>query len=39
MPETKKDIIIPSTDGIIAINQKLGSTVLNKGMIDFIIAR
>ncbi len=30
------DIIIPSTDDIIAINQKLGCTVLNKGMIDFI---
>jgi death-on-curing family protein len=39
MSETKKDIIIPSTDDIIAINQKLGGTVLNKGMIDFIIAK
>jgi len=39
MPETNKDIIIPSTDDITAINQKLGGTVLNKGMIDFIIAR
>ncbi len=39
MPETNKDIIIPSTDDITAINQKLGGIVLNKGMIDFIIAR
>ena len=39
MPETKKDIIIPSTDDIIAINQKLGGKVLNKGIIDFIIAK
>ena len=39
MPETNKEIIIPSTDDITAINQKLGGTVLNKGMIDFIIAR
>jgi hypothetical protein len=39
MTETKKDIIIPSTDDIIAINQKLGGSVLNRGMIDFIIAK
>ena len=39
MPEVQKDIIIPSTDDIIAINQKLGGTVLNKGMIAFIIAK
>lgn len=39
MTEAKKDIIIPSTDDIITINQKLGGTVLNKGMIDFIIAK
>jgi hypothetical protein len=39
MPATKKDIIIPSTDDIIAINQKLGGNVLNKGIIDFIIAK
>jgi death-on-curing protein len=39
MTEAKKDIIIPSTDDSIAINQKLGCTVLNKGIIDFIIAK
>ena len=39
MTEAKKDIIIPSTDDSIAINQKLGSTVLNKGIIDFVIAK
>ncbi len=39
MTEAKKDIIIPSTDDSIAINQKLGGTVLNKGIIDFIIAK
>jgi death-on-curing protein len=39
MTEAKKDIIIPSTDDIITINQKLGGTVLNKGIIDFIIAK
>jgi death-on-curing protein len=39
MAEVKKDIIIPSTDDSIAINQKLGGTVLNKGIIDFIIAK
>ncbi|HHT9139157.1 MAG TPA: type II toxin-antitoxin system death-on-curing family toxin [Candidatus Wunengus sp. YC60] len=39
MTEVKKDIIIPSTDDIITINQKLGGTVLNRGMIDFIIAK
>jgi death-on-curing protein len=39
MTEVKKDIIIPSTDDIIAINQKLSGTVLNKGIIDFIIAK
>ncbi len=39
MTEAKKDIIIPSTDDIITINRKLGGTVLNKGMIDFIIAK
>lgn len=38
MIEAKKDIIIPSTDDIIAINQKLGGSTLNRGMIDFIIA-
>ncbi len=39
MVEAKKDIIIPSTDDIIAVNQKLGGSVLNKGIIDFIIAK
>ncbi len=34
-----KDIIIPSTDDIIAINQKLGGSVLNIGTIDFVIAK
>ncbi len=39
MVETEKDILIPSTDDIIAINQKLGGTILNRGIIEFIIAK
>ncbi len=39
MVETEKDIIIPSTDDIITINQKLGGSVLNIGTIEFIIAK
>ncbi|KCZ71853.1 death-on-curing family protein [Candidatus Methanoperedens nitroreducens] len=39
MVEAEKDILIPSTDDIITINQKLGGTVLNRGIIDFIIAK
>lgn len=35
----EKDIIIPSTDDIIALNEKLGGSVINRGAVDFIIAR
>lgn len=35
MPETNKDIIIPSTNDITAINQKLGGTVLNINEISY----
>ncbi len=34
-----KDIIIPISDDIIAINEKLGGAVINPGAVDFIIAR
>ncbi len=33
------DIIIPVSDDIIAINEKLGGSVINPGAIGFIIAR
>ena len=33
------EIIIPSSDEIIAINRKLGGAVLNPGSIDFLITR
>lgn len=39
MKSMARDIIIPSTDDIIAINQKLVGLILNRGMIEFIIAR
>ncbi len=39
MAEVEKDIIIPSSDDIIAINLKLRGSVLNRGIIDFIIAK
>ncbi len=39
MAEPERDIIIPSSDDIITINTKLGGSVLNSGMIDFIIAK
>ena len=35
----EKDIIIPSTDDIVAINEKLGGSILNLGAVDFIIAK
>ncbi len=35
----EKDIIIPISDDIIAINEKLGGSVINPGAVDFIIAR
>ncbi len=34
-----KDIIIPISDDIIAINEKLGGSVINPGVVNFIIAR
>ncbi|HIE32231.1 MAG TPA: type II toxin-antitoxin system death-on-curing family toxin [Methanosarcinales archaeon] len=33
------EIIIPSSDDIVAINRKLGSTTLNPGSIYFLIAK
>ena len=31
----EKDIIIPSSDDIIAINEKLGGSVIYRGSVDF----
>lgn len=33
------EIIIPSSDEIIAINKRLGGAILNPGSIDFLIAK
>ncbi|GBE54024.1 hypothetical protein BMS3Bbin15_00174 [archaeon BMS3Bbin15] len=33
------DIIIPVSDDIITINEKLGGSVINPGVIGFVIAR
>lgn len=35
----RREIVIPSSDDIITINQKLGGSVLNEGILDFIIAK
>ena len=39
MDEEQKDIIIPSSDDIFSINEKLGFNVINLGAVNFLIAR
>ncbi|GBE57066.1 fic/DOC family protein [archaeon BMS3Bbin16] len=39
MDKEDNDIIIPSSEDIIAINKTLGFNIINQGAVDFLIAR